>query len=99
MATFKAIVRTNKEQNAVYIRISHHGKPDYIKTSMIALKSDLRKGKIEDSEILVNCALKIKKYIGKIKNAEIANWTVKELKNFLFFHGIKLVIKNPSGLW
>ena len=51
MATFNPTVRTKKEYNSVYIQINHNSKPDYIKTSMIAHKSHIKKGKITDSSM------------------------------------------------
>ena len=83
MATFTPTVRTNKEYNAVYIRISHNSKADYIKTEMILHKSGVRKGKITNAEILANCALKIKEYIAKVNSVNISSWTIQELKEFL----------------
>ena len=55
MATFKPVVRTDKEFNAVFIRISTRQKVDYIKTSMIIHKSGIKDGEIEDYETLGNC--------------------------------------------
>jgi len=53
------------------------------KTSMIANKTDIRKGEVVNITILANCALKIKSYIDKINNVNIENWTVRELIEFL----------------
>jgi len=84
MANFKAVVRTKKEYNTVYIRITHKaGKVDYIRTNMSVHKSLIKKGEITDHVILANCAIKIKSYIDKINNENIENWTVTELKKFL----------------
>jgi len=57
MATFNPDIRTNKEFNTVYIRISHNTKAEYIKTSMTVHKSSIRKGKITNPEILASCAV------------------------------------------
>jgi hypothetical protein len=43
MATFNPVVRTNKEYNTVYIRITHKSRLDYIKTSMQVHISSLRR--------------------------------------------------------
>jgi len=84
MANFKAVTRTKKEYNTVYIRITHlAGKVDYIKTNMIVHKSGIRKGEIIEHTILANCALKIKSYVDKINQTNIDNWTVQELKKYL----------------
>ncbi|MDR2138274.1 MAG: site-specific integrase [Tannerella sp.] len=83
MATFSAVVRTKKELNTVYIRISHRSHPDYIPTSMIVHRSGLRKGKIADHTILANCAILIKRYVERLNSVEIRNWTVGEIKKFL----------------
>lgn len=84
MATFKAVVRTKKEYNTVYIRISHGaGKVDYIKTNMVLHQSGIKKGEITDHTILANCAIKIKQYVDKINNTNIEGWTIQELKTYL----------------
>jgi len=83
MPTFNPAVRTNKEYNNVYIRISHKTKSDYIKTNMLVHKSGIKKGEISDYTILANCAISIKSYVDKINNLNIENWTVQELKKFL----------------
>jgi integrase len=84
MATFKPVVRTKKEFNTVYIRITHgSSKVDYIKMNMVVHKSGIRKGEITDHIILSNCALKIKSYIEKINSVNIEGWTIQELKKFL----------------
>jgi len=83
MATFEAALRTKKEFNKVYIRISHRSRTDYIPTTMICPKSSIRNGKISDSLILANCAILINSYIEKINRLNIKNWTVQELKKFL----------------
>ena len=84
MANFKAVTRTNKEYNTVYIRITHGaGRVDYIKTNMSVHKSGIRKGEITDHTVLANCALKIKSYVDKINQTNIDNWTVQELRKYL----------------
>jgi integrase len=83
MATFKPVIRANKEYNAVYIRISHNSGTDYIKTDMILHKSGIKKGEIADYTILANCAIKIKSYVDKINQTNIGDWTVQELKKYL----------------
>ena len=83
MATFNPDIRTNKEFNTVYIRISHNTKAEYIKTGVTVHKSGIRKGKIINAEILANCALKIKSYYEKINNLNIESWTVRKLKKYL----------------
>ena len=83
MATFKTVLRTTKEYNKVYIRISHRSNVDYIPTSMICHKSMIRKGEISDSTILANGAIMIKSYIERINNLNIKNWTVQNIKKFL----------------
>ncbi|MCL1933662.1 MAG: hypothetical protein FWF53_07640 [Candidatus Azobacteroides sp.] len=58
MATFKAVTRTKKEYNTVYIRVIHgSGGVDYIKTNMTVHKSGIWKGEITDHTVLANCAL------------------------------------------
>ena len=84
MATFKPVIRTKKEYNTVYIRISHgDGKVDYIRTNMSVHKNSIRKGEITDHVVLANCAIKIKSYIDKINNVNIENWTIQEIKKYL----------------
>ncbi|MDR2040850.1 MAG: site-specific integrase [Tannerella sp.] len=83
MATFKAVVRTKKEYNTVYIRISHKSCPDYIPTSMTVHKSGIRKGEIADHTILANCAIRIKQYVEKLNKIDIRKWEVGEIKKFL----------------
>ena len=83
MATYTTTIKTDNEYNPVYIRISHKGKPDYIKTDFIIHKSCIRNGKIMDSLILANCALLIKSYYDKLGDRKISHWTVQELKKFL----------------
>ncbi|MDR1222368.1 MAG: hypothetical protein LBL07_05760 [Tannerella sp.] len=83
MATLKAVVRTKKELNTVYIRISHNSHTDYIPTSMIVHKSGVRKGEITDHNVMANCAIMIKKYVDRINNVDISLWTVQEVKKFL----------------
>jgi len=90
MATFHPAIRTNKEYNSVYVRISHNSNTEYIKTSMTVHKSSIRKGMISDHTILANCALKIKSYIDKINNTDITNWTVQELKKFLISDSVDI---------
>jgi integrase len=84
MATFNPAVRTkDREFNAIYIRISHNSKTDYIKTTMSVHKSGIKKGEIADHTILANCWIKIKQYMEKLNSFNIENWTVKEVKQFL----------------
>ena len=83
MPTFNPAVRSNKEYNAIYIRITHNHKADYIKTDMLVHKTSIKKGEITDYTILANCAIKIKSYVSKINNLNIGNWTIQELKKFL----------------
>jgi len=83
MAVFTPTIRTTKDFNPVYIRISHNSKTDYIKTGMTIHKSGLRKGKITNSEILAICALLIKSYHDKINNVNVKTWTVQELRSYL----------------
>ncbi|MCL1937095.1 MAG: hypothetical protein FWF52_01700 [Candidatus Azobacteroides sp.] len=84
MAAFKPVVRTKKELNTVYIRITHGAsKVDYIKTNMVLHKSGIRKGEITDHTVLANCAIQIKQYIEKINSVNIGGWTIQELKKFL----------------
>ncbi len=83
MATFSPAIRTKKEYNTVYIRLSHNSKTDYVKTDMVVHKSGIRKGIIINHEILANCALKIKDFINKINNLNISSWTIQELKDYL----------------
>jgi integrase len=83
MATLKAVVRTKKEFNAVYVRISHRSHTDYIPTSMIVHRSGIRKGEIADHTVLANCAVQIKRYVEKLNRVDIRSWTVGEVKKFL----------------
>ena len=83
MPTFKATVRTKKDLNAVYIRISHKSRTDYMPTGMIVHKSGLRKGEIADHTILANCAIRIKKYVEKLNRTDVRKWTVGEIRKFL----------------
>jgi integrase len=84
MATFTPSLRTkDKEFNAIYIRISHNSKTDYIKTTMSLHKSGIKKGEIADHTILANCWIKIKQYMEKLNSFNIESWTVKEVKQFL----------------
>jgi site-specific recombinase XerD len=83
MATFTPSVRTDKEFNAVYIRISAASKTDYIKTSMIVHKSGLKDGQITDYNILANCYIQIKKYADSLANINTEQWTANEIKKFL----------------
>jgi hypothetical protein len=71
MPTMKSVVRTKKEFNDVYVRISHKSKTDYIKTSMTVHKSGMRKGEIADHTILSNCAIKIKRYVERLNNTDV----------------------------
>jgi len=83
MATFKPTTRTNKEYNAVYIRIIHKSKVDYIRTDMMLHKSGIRKGEISDYSILGSCALIIKEYNERLNQINNSKMTVKEIKEFL----------------
>lgn len=83
MATFNPCVRTSKEYNAVYIRISHNSATDYIRTNMTIHKSGVKKGKIVDFTVMANCAALIKSYISRLNELNVRSWTVKELRNFL----------------
>ena len=83
MAVFTPTVRTTKEFNTVYIRVSHNSGIGYIKTGMTIHKSGIRKGKIINTEILSNCALMIKSFYDRINDLNIEKWTVQKLKNFL----------------
>jgi integrase len=79
----KAVVRTGKELNTVYIRISHKSRSDYIPTSMIVHRSGIRKDEIADHTVLANCAIRIKQYVEKLNSVDIRGWTVAEVKKFL----------------
>ncbi|MDR1381750.1 MAG: transposase, partial [Tannerella sp.] len=60
MATFNPVIRTkDREFHAVYVRISHNSRADYIKTSMSVHKSGIKKGEIVDRTILANCWMMI----------------------------------------
>lgn len=83
MATLKTVTRTNKEYNTAYIRISHKGKADYIRTNWIVHRKGIKKGVITDHTILANCAILIKSYVDKINLVNIDCWTVQELKKYL----------------
>ena len=83
MATFKPVVRTDKEFNSVFIRIATRQKVDYIKTSMIAHKSAIEKGEITDYTILGNCYIQIKKYVEQLANINTELWTAAEIKKYL----------------
>jgi hypothetical protein len=66
MATFKPVVRTSKEFNAVYIRISTKNKVDYIKTSIQVHKKCVEHGEIVDWNIIGNCAIIINSYLERL---------------------------------
>ncbi|MDR3266894.1 MAG: site-specific integrase [Tannerella sp.] len=84
MANFKPVVRSNKEFNTVYIRISHgNGKIDYIKTSMFLHKSGIQNGEIVDYTILANCYREIQGYSEKLNKIDYKSMTIQELKKFL----------------
>lgn len=84
MATFTPVTRTNKEFNAVYIRISARSTTDYIRTSYLIHKSNINKrNEITDNIILANCYSQIKEYIGKLAEYNSESWTAKEIKNLL----------------
>ena len=83
MATFKPVVRTNKEFNTVYIRLATKSKQDYIKTSMIIHRSAIEGGEITDYTVLSNCYNQIKKYVEKLSSINTDNWTAPDIKKFL----------------
>ncbi|GHT64135.1 transposase [Bacteroidia bacterium] len=80
---FKPVVRTNKEFNAVYIRITTTDRADYIKTSMIAHRDCVEHGEIIDWNIIGNCATIIKGYIEKLNNVNTDHWRASDVKKFL----------------
>ena len=85
MISFTPCIRStkNSEYASVYIRISHKSKTDYIKTDFSTETRFVKNGKITDQSTLIDCAVIIKKYIGKLNGVDIKNWTVKEVKNHL----------------
>ena len=83
MATYNIVVRTNKEYNNVYIRLSHKSKTEYINTTMVVHKSGIKKGKIVDFTIISNCSNIIKSYIKKTNDLNIDSWTVQEIKKYV----------------
>jgi site-specific recombinase XerD len=83
MATFKPVVRTKHEFNAVYIRITTKNKVDYIKTPISIHKSGVEKGEIVDYAVLANCYIKIKEYNDKLMAVNIERWTASDIKRYL----------------
>ena len=84
MATFTPVTRTNKEFNAVYIRISARSTTDYIRTSYLIHKSNINKrNEITDHIILANCYGQIKEYIAKLAEYNTETCSAKEIKELL----------------
>lgn len=85
MATFKPAVRTKRSDNTylVYIRCTHNRKIEYIKTDMYISEKKIKKGTINDNDVVGKCAIKIKEWNDKLNREDIDNWSVKEIIDFL----------------
>lgn len=62
MASFKTCIRKKRTDDLypVYIRVTHHRKPGYIKTEKVVDKTGIRKKEVKDPEILSYCTNLIK---------------------------------------
>lgn len=83
MPTFKPIVRTNRDYNPVYIRVSHRSKSAYIKTTLLAPASSIKRGEIIDYNIIGTCAIEIKKFIKKLNDVNVSRWSAIDIRDFL----------------
>jgi len=85
MATFKPTLRAQRADGTylVYIRCTHNRKIEYIKTDMYIISKKVKKGEINDSEVLGRCAIQINEYIKKLNRENIKTWDVKEVVSFL----------------
>lgn len=83
MPTFKPVVRTKRDFNPVYIRVTHRSKSAYIKTTLLAPANVIKHGQITDYNILGTCAIEIKKFIKKLNDLNISRWDVNDIRDFL----------------
>lgn len=85
MATFKPVVRNIREDKTylVYIRCTHNRKISYIKTDMYISEKKVKKGNIEDFDVIGKCAIKISEWQDRLNREEIGNWTVDEVVDFI----------------
>lgn len=86
MATLKPCVQKLRADGfyPVYIRVTHNRKLGYIKTDKIVEKKLVSKtGEIRDNMVLNYCTQLIREYGSRLNSQPIAQWTVKEVVQFL----------------
>lgn len=86
MATFKAVVRKQRADGfyAVYIRIVHRSRMDYIKTDkVISPKSITASGEFKDHVVNEYCSRQILKYIDMLNRKNLTQYTVEEVIEYL----------------
>lgn len=85
MATLKTVIQKKKKDGTypVYIRITHNRKVSYLKTSMIALGSDVVDGVIKNRTIELNTAVLIKDYTDKLNNVDHSEWSIDDVISFI----------------
>lgn len=106
MATFKEVVRKRRADGmyAVYIRVTHNRKIDYIKTDMYVHDGHLKGGEITDQIVRAKCSIRIKEFLDKLNLKDTDNWTVKQVMEFissndkvLFYPYCDEFVKNLRG--
>lgn len=72
MATFKASIKTKKEDGtyAVYIRVTQNRKISYLNTGMVIFETKVKDGEIIDQMVLAQCGVKIKGYLDKLNTQD-----------------------------
>lgn len=85
MATFKAVVRTQRTDKRflVYIRCTHNRQIDYIKTDMYVTPKGVSGNNISDHKIIAKCSIVIDKWIDRLNSEDISKWSVKDIVSFL----------------
>ena len=86
MAKFKAMVRYQRPDGyyAVYIRVSHNKKTQYIKTDKVVNQKGVDKNKsVSDPFVLKYCANKIAHYTEMLNLQDVKNWDVNDVISYL----------------
>lgn len=85
MATFKTCVRSMRSDGyyPVYIRVTQNRKVEYIKTDMLVIQKDVKRGEIKDPFVVVEGAKRIKHYIQTLNLQNTEAWTAKDIVAFL----------------
>jgi len=85
MAIFKAVVQKPRSDGSylVYIRCTHNRKLAFIKTDKYVEAKKVKGSEIKDQNILIEIAVRIKKYRDKLLTQDTENWDVKDVVEFI----------------